>query len=60
MDFKVGLFIPTDLFALVLPFTVLFFVQNAKQLIPKCKAKLRKSVVQLPVIKGGMLGKSDR
>ena len=60
MDFKVGLFIPADALTLIQSFIMLFFIQNAKQPVPKCKAKLRKSVVQLPVIKGGMLGESDR
>ena len=59
MDFKVGLFIPADALTLIQSFIMLFFIQNAKQPVPKCKAKLRKSVVQLPVIKGGMLGESN-
>ena len=40
--------------------TVLFFVQNAKQLIPKSKAQIGKAVIQLPVIKGRVFRKTDR
>ena len=59
MDFKIGLMIPADMVILILPFPMLFFVQNAKQLISKSETQIRKSVVQLPVIKGGMLGESN-
>lgn len=52
---KIGLFIPANSLAPILPFIVLFFIQNAKQPIPKCKTKFRESVIQLPVIKGRML-----
>ena len=58
-DFKIGLMIPTDLPAFVLPFPMLLFVQNAKQLISKGKAQIGKAVIKLPVIKGGMLGEAD-
>ena len=58
-DFKIGLMIPTDLPAFVLPFPMLLFVQNAKQLISKGKAQIGKTVIELPVIKGGMLGEAD-
>ena len=59
MDFKIGLMIPADMVLLILPFPMLFFVQNAEQLITQSEAQIRKSVVQLLVIKGGMLRKSD-
>ena len=58
-DFKIGLMIPTDLPAFVLPFPMLLFVQNAKQLISKGKAQIGKTVIELPVIKGRMLGEAD-
>ena len=60
MDFKIGLMIPADMIILVLPFTVLFFIQNTEQFIPQSETQIRKSVVQLLVIKGRMFGKSDR
>ena len=60
MDFKIGLMIPSDMVFLILPFPMLFFVQNAEQLISQSETQIRKSVVQLLVIKGGMLGKSNR
>ena len=58
-DFKIGLMIPTNLLAFVLPFPMLLFVQNAKQLISKGKAQIGKAVIKPPVIKGGMLGEAD-
>lgn len=33
LDCKIGLMIPTNLFALVLPFTVLLFIQNAELML---------------------------
>ena len=50
-NFKVGLVIPTDIF-ISATLTVLLFVQNAKQLVPKSKTQIGKTVIQLPVIKG--------
>ena len=59
MDFKIGLMIPADMVILILPFPVLFFVQNAEQFISQSKTQICKSVTQLLVIKGGMLGEAD-
>ena len=56
---KVGLFVPTDFFALVFPFPMLLFVQNTEQPVPQGKAQIRKAVIQLPVIKSGVFGKTD-
>ena len=58
-NLKVGLVIPTDIF-IALTLTVLFFIQNAKQLIPKSKAQIGKAVIQFPVIKGRVFRKTDR
>ena len=49
---KIGLVIPTNMSILILPFPMLLFVQNAKQPVPQSKAKLRVTVIKLPVIKG--------
>ena len=59
MDGKVGLFIPSHALAFIQPFTVLLFVQNAKELVPKGKAQIGIAVIELPVVKGGMLGEAD-
>ena len=58
-NFKIRLVIPTDIF-ISATFTVLLFVQNAKELIPKRKARIGIAVVQLPVIKGRVFRKADR
>lgn len=58
-NLKIGLMIPTNFF-ISATLTVLFFVQNAKQLIPKSKAQIGKAVIQLPVIKGRVFRKTDR
>ena len=42
-DFKIGLFIPSYALALIQSFTMLLFVQNAKQLISKGKAQIGKN-----------------
>ena len=60
LDCKIGLMIPTNLFALVLPFTVLLFIQNAEQPVSQSKAQIGVSVIQLPVIKGRMFRKANR
>ena len=57
-NLKVRLVIPTDFLAFTL--SVLLFVQNAKELIPKRKARIGIAVVQLPVIKGRVFRKADR
>ena len=50
-NLKVGLMIPTDIF-IALTLTVLFLVQNTKQLISKSKAQISKAVIELLIIKG--------
>ncbi len=56
-NFKISFFVPANALALIQPFTVLFFIQNAKQLIPKCKTQIRKLSIKPLIIKGWMLGK---
>ena len=58
-NFKIGLFVPSYALALIQPFTVLLFVQNAKELVPKGKAQIGIAVIELFIIKGGMLGEAD-
>ena len=58
-NLKIGLVIPTDIF-IAFTLTVLFFVQNAKQLIPKSKAQIGKAVIELLIIKGRVFRKADR
>lgn len=48
--------IPPDIF-IALTLTVLFLVQNTKQLIPQSKAQIRIAVIKLSVIKGRVFGK---
>ena len=55
---KVGLMIPTDRLAFIFPFPVLFFVQNTEQAVSEGKAQIRIAVIQLPVIKGRVFGKT--
>ena len=56
---KVGLMIPTDRLTFILPFPVLFFVQNTEQAVSEGKAQIRIAVIQLPVIKGRVFGKTN-
>ena len=58
-NLKVGLMIPTDIF-IALTLTVLFSVQNAKQLISQSKAQIGKAVIELLIIKGRVFRKTDR
>ena len=58
-DCKVGLMIPTDRLAFIFPFPVLFFVQNTEQTVFEGKAQIRIAVIQLPVIKGRVFGKTN-
>ena len=58
-NLKVGLFIPPHALALIQSFTVLLFVQNAKELIPKGKTQIGIAVIELSVVKGGMFGETD-
>lgn len=58
-NLKVGLMIPTDI-VIFATFTVLFFIQNTKQLIPKSKAQIGKAVIELLIIKGRVFRKADR
>ena len=51
--------IPPDIF-IALTLTVLFLVQNTKQLITQSKAQIRMAVIKLSVIKGRVFGKTDR
>ena len=51
--------IPPDIF-IALTLTVLFLVQNTKQLITQSKAQIRIAVIKLSVIKGRVFGKTDR
>ena len=44
-NLKIGLFVPSHALALIQSFTVLLLVKNAKQLIPKGKAQIGKTVI---------------
>ena len=58
-NLKIGLVIPTDIF-IALTLTVLFFIQNAEELVSKSKAQIGKAVIELLIIKGRVFRKADR
>ena len=58
-DCKVGLMIPTNLLAFVLSFPVLLFVQNTEQTVSEGKTQIRIAVIQFPVIKSRVFGKTN-
>ena len=58
-NLKVGLMIPTDI-VIFATLTVLFFIQNAEELVSKSKAQIGKAVIELLIIKGRVFRKADR
>ena len=59
-NLKIGLVIPSNMIFFRLSFPVLLLVQNTQKIIAKGKAQVGVSILQFPVIKGGVFRKADR
>ena len=53
-NLKIGLVIPSNMIFFRLSFPVLLLVQNTQKIIAKGKAQIGVSILQFPVIKGGV------
>ena len=53
-NLKIGLVIPSNMIFFRLSFPVLLLVQNTQKIIAKGKAQVGVSILQFPVIKGGV------